>query len=181
MRGWKNPALAWTVALVILVGSTLFSAHHALSAWSAQVASVYQNGVEGDGLGIAGDLAARLEDSYNLVVVARRYLPEEGAIADVLYAREALSSAQGPAAQSLANDALTEAVTALYQALEAEPLTDKDETYRRGLYADLSARNQTIRNDGYNALAQEFNAVLEEFPAGLLAGLTGIAPAEYFQ
>ena len=73
--------------------------------------------------------------------------------------------------------ALTGAVTDLYEAMGRQSLSDRDESYRQSLYYNILARNDTMSRDGYNTAALEFNQLLDRFPASLLRRFTSVSPA----
>jgi len=153
-----------------------------MSGFYEDLQNEYLNGEFDDGLSIQNDLDYRVELAYNFTTVAKRYLnPDDPAVVSVLTARQALMDAQGPAQQYDANMELTTASTDLYEVLEGLELSEKDEKYRRSIYADMTSRNDTIGNAPYNQLATEYNQKLDRFPANFLSRLTGVEPAELFR
>ena len=142
----------------------------------------FYQGAYQDGLSIQSDLEERMLLAQNLVTVARRYLDaEDPSIDQTLQARLDLENAQTPSEKYQANNRLTDATAILYETLGNAPLSEKDQDYRRSLYADLLSRNDTISHDPYNRLALEYNQKLDGFPAALLAQLLGVPKAEFFQ
>ena len=167
------------IAVIVLAASVALSIplgfKRTMSGFYEDLQNEYLNGEYNDGLSIQNDLDYRAELAYNFITVAKRYLdPDDPAITAVLDARQALSDAQGPAAQYDANQLLTVASTDLYEALADVQLSEKDEKYRRSIYSDMTSRNDTIGNDPYNQLAAEYNQKLERFPASILSRLTGV-------
>lgn len=142
---------------------------------------VFFEGVDRDGLGIQNDLNKRIELSYNLVTVAKKYSESDtDAVKAVLSAREKLSSADSIKEKYKANIALTEATETLIEEMKSYSLSEKDEKYRKEIRDDLNSRNETISSDGYNAAASSFNSELSSFPASVIGRLVGLRSLELF-
>ena len=170
--------------LLMIIISIPFGGYRSLNKLFKEVNRTFYQGVDGDGLGIENDLNNRIDNSYNLVTIAKKYIDQENAvIKNTLEARAELVNSKSIADKYRANLRLTEAVEELYTALGAvEPkLSEQDETYRRSLYSNLTSRNDTISHDGYNDKAAEFNNIIEGFPASLISRLVGINKAELFR
>ena len=167
--------------LMILCG-TLIGSHNTLSDMRKEALAVFSNGIRGDGIGIQGDLNERESIAYNMVTVARRYMPEDNAlIVHVLEARNALLKAASVGEKYAADQQLDKAVKGLYDVLSGMNLSQQDSRYPGSLYTDFRSRGDTISHDPYHAEATAFNRLLAKFPAGILAGLTGVQPLELFQ
>ncbi|MDR1192611.1 MAG: LemA family protein [Peptococcaceae bacterium] len=176
----KRPVAVAAMVLMILVGA-LAGGHNSLNHLRAVAAAVFTNGAAGDGAGIDRDLRERGEAAYNMVVVARKYLPEDhGLIQATLAARQSLDEAATVRHKAAADKELAAAVADLYQALGAMSLSELDAPYPRRLYTDFQSRGDSISHDPYNFRASAFNEALDTFPASLLGGLTGIQPLELF-
>ncbi|MCL1849437.1 MAG: LemA family protein [Clostridiales bacterium] len=177
----KNSIAAFAMVMMILAG-TLIGSHNSLVSLRDKAAGVFVIGARGDGIGIQGDLRERDNAAYNMVVIARKYLPEDNAlIQNVLNARKALDSASSVRQKAAADRELAIAVKDLYDVLSGMALSDQDARYPQRLYTDFYSRGETISHDPYNQTAAEFNRILAGFPAGVLGGLTGIQPLELFQ
>ena len=179
-----NKKIAIAVMLLMIIISIPFGGYRSLNKLYKEVNRTFYQGVDGDGLGIENDLNNRIDNSYNLVTIAKKYIDSENdVIKNTLKAREELVNSQSIAEKYRANLSLTEAVEELYTALgdESLGLSDQDKTYRRSLYSNLTSRNDTISHDGYNDKAAEFNSTLESFPASLISRLVGINKAELFR
>lgn len=178
----KNPRVAITIMIVAIAFSVLYGSRRSLASEAARVESVFFNGVEGDGIGIDRDLGIRIDESQNLVTIAMRYLDEnDPSIKAVREARQALIDAVDLYEKHRANLKLTEAYTALGDRLARMELSEKDERYRMGILDELKSREEIIGHDGYNEMAEEFNTLLERFPANILGRLTGIKPLVLFR
>ena len=167
--------------LMILVG-TLVGSHNSLMHLRGEAADIFTMGARGDGIGIQGDLREREGAAYNMVVIARKYMPEDNAlIENVLNARKSLESASTVKEKAAADKALATAVKDLYDVLEGMALSEQDDRYPQRLYTDFRSRGETMSHDPYNQAAATFNRVLSAFPAGILGGLTGVRPLELFE
>ncbi|MCL1805591.1 MAG: LemA family protein [Clostridiales bacterium] len=181
MSIWKDKRFAICVMILMIAAGTLIGSHNSLAGKRDKAAVVFTMGVRGDGISIQGDLRERDGAAYNMVVVARKYLPEDNAlIQNVLIARGELEVAATVGAKSAANRKLETAVKDLYDVLSVTELSGQDERYPRQLYTDFRSRGDSIGHDPYNQEAAAFNRVLSGFPAGLLGGLTGVKPLELF-
>ena len=168
--------------VLMMMFGTLAGGHGSLAALRGEAAAVFTLGARGDGVGIQSDLNERAGAAYNMVVVARRYLPEENAlIQNTLSARAALAGAAGVGEKSDANRALDVAVKDLYDALGNMALSEADSRYPHSLYAEFKSGGDRISHDPYNRGAAEFNKLLSAFPASALGRLTGVKPLDMFE
>ncbi len=182
MNIWRNNKFAFVAMLVMIIAGTLIGSHNTLAGMREEGAAVFVAGIKGDGIGIQGDLSERDAAAYNMVTIARKYLPEDNAvIQQVIKARADLAAADSVAEKAKADKALESAVKDLHQVLAAAKLSAQDEKYPQRIYTEFRSRGDTISHDPYNQVAADFNKKLSAFPAGLLGGLTGVKPLELFQ
>lgn len=182
MAFFRNRVVAWTIALILVVASALLGSTLSLGSLRHTTDQMFYNGVQGDGQSIQSDLDSRMDNAYNLVTIARKYMDaDDPSIQAVLTARSTLADAQAPSAKCAANTQLTEATGSLYQALGNLSLSTTDGNYRKRLYTNLTSANDTIAHDGYNDQAATFNQTLQGFPTAALSRVVGIAPLEYFR
>ena len=177
MKLFENKALSLVLMVVLIAAGTWIGGYKGLSGLYADVESVFYTGEDGDGICVANDLTERTAAAKNLVTLASSYTAVQGEAQSVAAAAADLSNASDIASMSKSNQELDTAVTALYNALGDQQLTEKHESYRQSLYADFTSRGHTISHDPYNKYAQAYNEALKGFPAGLLASVTP-APAE---
>ena len=178
----KKQSAAIAVMILMILAATLFGGHSSLAKLRGEAERVFAAGIDGDGIGIQNDLEERSAAAYNLVNIARKYLPEtDASIQGVLTARDALSAAGSISDKYEADQALSDAVTDLKNKLDDVNLSEKDAPYPDRLYTNFLSRGETISHDPYNRLAAEFNAALTEFPASLLSKLTGVKSLELFR
>lgn len=173
----KDPKVACIIMVVAIVLSILLGGHRSLSAEASKVEDIFYNGVDGDGLGVNSDLSHRVELAYNMVTIAKRYLPADDVdIKQVIGACSALENSGNPSDKIRANNELQLACVSLYERLEGSDLSQTDAEYRDDLMTNLYSRNHIISLDGYNQKALEFNISLNRFPANILSRITGIKP-----
>ena len=126
------------------------------------------------------DLMERWEYAANLLQIAQQTIPEE----EVWSAAEAFDSfmaSKTPEEYYETNEALQTAIDELYQALSQAGM--EEEAFRRAdrQYVDFCSVMSNLRlDDYYNDLAKEYNEVLEAFPAGIIAEVTGNGPLPVF-
>jgi hypothetical protein len=181
MDAINNTRLAALITVILIILSVFFGANRSLSALSAKAEKVFYDGEFGDGLSIQNDLNERINLSYNLVTVAKKYMDSDSSeIQAVLNARNNLFEAETTSQKSWANLSLTEAVTDLYNKMGQLDLSDTDEKYRNSIFESMKSRNDTISHDKYNQFADDFNKQISVYPAKFLAQITGVKELERF-
>ena len=177
----QKRSFAVTAMILMIIVGTLVGSHNSLQDLRGKAELVFTVGRLGDGVGIQGDLRERNDAAYNMVVIARKYLPEDNpVIRNVLDARQMLDAAASIGEKASANKKLDTAVKDLFDVLNGMSLSEQDARYPQRLYTDFRARGDTISHDSYNQTAARFNETLSRFPAGILGSLTGIQPLEFF-
>ncbi len=175
----RGTAVAITVVLIIL--SILFGSHRSLARLYNRVADVFENGSSGNGYGIRYDLDARASYAYNMIAVAKRYLPENHLkITALETAADSLKNAKSVSEAYEADLALTDAASALYDILGGCPLSEADKGYRESIMTDLESSEYKISHSDYNDFARKYNETLKKFPASILRVITSVDKAELF-
>ena len=178
--------LPYRAALCIMAAMILFAIFlgggRSLRALRDGVEQIFWNGADGDGIGIASDLGKNSADAVNLLSVARGYDISADALTDLEAALDAMDAAgRGITALYQANTELTQCVTAVYEELGRQSLSERDEGYRQSLYHNILSRNDTMGRDPYNEEALAFNQALARFPANLLGAATFVRSAPLFR
>ena len=174
------------IALIVLcfcvLISILFGGGSKLEKHRQRQLQCFYDGVDGDGMSIYNDLWARQTAAHNLLTIAGRYLkPTDALWTSIEKSLSALNSAVSVEEFFQANYDLTISSTALYNALSALELSEKDERLLNEQFTEMSSRNMTISHDGYNAIAAEFNSMLTEFPTSLIAAVNGVKKLDEFR
>ena len=118
----------------------------------------------------------------NLVETVKGYAAHErGTLDEVVKARNAAVSAQGPAQQAAAENMLSGALRQLFALSEAYPDLKANANFQQ-LQAELSDLENKIAASRrfFNNAVQEYNTGIQQFPAALFAGIFGFAPREFF-
>jgi LemA protein len=118
----------------------------------------------------------------NLVETVKGYAAHErGTLDDVVKARNAAISAQGPAQQAAAENMLSGALRQLFALSEAYPDLKANTNFQQ-LQAELADLENKIAASRrfFNNAVQEYNTGIQRFPAALFATSFGFAPKEYF-
>lgn len=177
-----NRKISYVIMAVLIAASVLVGGMRGIVPLKNAVDTAFVSGVEQDGLSIQGDLTAVLEQSHNLTTIAKNVFGEADArIQAVSDARIRLQSASTPSEKFTAYTALYEAVSTLYFAVR-DSLGEEDSQMKlcKQYYAEICSRADTIRLDGYNKLASDYNQTISGFPTALIAGLLGCGQAELF-
>src|SRR6195256_155064 len=118
----------------------------------------------------------------NLVETVKGYAAHErGTLEEVVKARNAAMTAQGPAQQAAAENVLSGALRQLFALSEAYPDLKANQNFQQ-LQAELSDIENKIAaaRRFFQHAAQEYNPGIQQFPAVLMAGALGFPQKEFF-
>ena len=118
----------------------------------------------------------------NLVETVKGYAAHErGTLEAVVQARNAAVTAQGPAQQAAAENALTGALRQIFALQEAYPNLKANENFQQ-LQAELTDLENKIAASRrfFNNAVQEYNTGIQRFPAALFAGMLGFSEKQFF-
>jgi hypothetical protein len=182
MEFFRKRSIAWLITIIVIIASTIIGAGSSLNKLREEAISIFYLGEEKDGAGIQHDLEMIMSDSYNLTVVARRYMNEDDKlISAVRKNREALSLAKTPGEKYRQAQNLLSSVTELYVHLGDMQLSEKDSNFRNSLYANINSHNIIISRSTYNQHAREFNNILKSFPANILSFFAFVSELELYE
>ena len=118
----------------------------------------------------------------NLVETVKGYAAHErGTLDEVVKARNAAVTAQGPEQKAVAENMLSGALRQLFALSEAYPDLKANANFQ-ALQAELSDIENKIAaaRRFFNNAVQEYNTSTQRFPAALFAASLGFAPKEFF-
>jgi LemA protein len=118
----------------------------------------------------------------NLVETVKGYAAHErGTLDDVVKARNAAVSAQGPAQQAAAENMLSGTLRQLFALSESYPDLKASANFQQlqGELSDLENKIAASRRF-FNDAVQEYNSGIQRFPAALFAGAFGFSQKDYF-
>ncbi len=118
----------------------------------------------------------------NLVETVKGYAAHErGTLDDVVKARNAAVTAQGPAQQAAAENQLSGALRQLFALSEAYPDLKASANFQQ-LQAELTDLENKIAASRrfFNNAVQEYNTGIQRFPAALFASSFGFTQKEFF-
>jgi len=118
----------------------------------------------------------------NLVETVKGYAAHErGTLDEVVKARNAAVTAQGPEQKAAAENMLSGALRQLFALSEAYPDLKANANFQ-ALQAELSDIENKIAaaRRFFNNAVQEYNTSTQRFPAALFAASFGFAPKEFF-
>ena len=119
----------------------------------------------------------------NLVETVKDYMQyEQEVLTRVTEARARAVSAQGPAEQARAENALTGALRQLFAVVENYPQLRANENVMR-LQEELTSTENRIASSRqfYNDTVMRFNTRLQTFPTNVIAGMLGFSAREFFE
>ncbi len=133
------------------------------------------------------DIDVQLKRRYdlvpNLVSTIKGYAKhEKGVFEEVTKARAAAIKAEGPAEESRAEGALTNALKSLFAVAENYPDLKADKNFL-DLQEKLAMLEEEIQKSRryYNGNVRDFNTKIQVFPNNLFAGMLGFSKYEFFQ
>ena len=133
------------------------------------------------------DIDVQLKRRYdlipNVVETVKGYAShEKSTLENVIKARNAAMSAQGPAAKAEAENILTGALRQLFALAEAYPQLRAVESFTQ-LQTTLGQIEDAIQNARryYNAVVRDLNTKIQMFPSNLIASLFAFKTREFFE
>ena len=184
MKALKSRPVAVLLTAVIVLLSLTFGVHRSVTKQARRVETMFTQGVDGSGYGIAGDLEERADYASRLTKIAGKYTGMDQEIAEVQEAVTTLSAARTADLKYLADRDLENAVTALDLALQDADLSENDEAYRSETIAGFQSPGYKIDKEAvrYNAEVQKYQEeVLGGFVAGLVDRLFPLPDVEAYQ
>jgi LemA protein len=118
----------------------------------------------------------------NLVETVKGYAAHErGTLEEVVKARNAAMTAQGPAQQAAAENMLSGALRQLFALSEAYPDLKANQTFQQ-LQSEISDIENKIAaaRRFFNNSVQEYNTGIQQFPAALFAASLGFSQRTFF-
>ena len=169
---------AFVIMIVLVIGSVLFGAYRGWSGEKARVDETYT--------GLESMLQTRVETAYNVLAVARRYLPEtDSAFQKVAMDRDQLENPYATLhRKATANEDLSRDAAALLKALgdmDAVKRDSRDSMYVNNYLPQMLSESEAKTAGAvYNQAAAEFNKRLNSTFSGFLAKILGVKRAEVF-
>lgn len=167
---------AWVViAIIIVLAFWAISSYNGLVAMRQRVSQALAD--------IGVQLKQRHDLVPNLVETVKGYATHERSTLEaVVNARNAAVSAQGPAAQAVAENALSGTLRQLFALSESYPNLKANSNFQelQRALSDLENKIAASRRFFNNAV-QGYNTGISQFPAALFAASFGFQPREYFE
>jgi len=143
----------------------------------------FRNRIENSWAQIDVQLKRRWDLIPNLVETVKGYASHERETLEaVIAARNAATTAQGPAAQAQSENMLTGALRQLFALSEAYPDLKANDNFR-DLQEELTATEGRIAyaRQLYNDTVLKYNNSIQTFPGVVMAGPMGFGAREYFE
>lgn len=165
----------WIVlGVLVVLAFWVFSIYNGLVAMRQRVDQAFAD--------IDVQLKQRHDLIPNLVETVKGYASHErGTLEDVIKARNAALTAQGPAQTAAAEGQLTSALRGLLALSEAYPDLKANANFQQ-LQSELSDIENKLAaaRRFFNNAVQEYNTGIEQLPAALFAGSLGFRRKEFF-
>ena len=165
----------WIVlGIIVVLVIFAFSAYNRLVALGQRVSQAFAD--------IDVQLKQRHDLIPNLVETVKGYASHErGTLEDVIKARNAAMSAQGPGQVAAAENQLSGALGRLIALSEAYPELKANANFQQ-LANELSDLENKIAASRrfFNNAVQEYNTGIQQMPAALFAGMFGFTRKEFF-
>ena len=118
----------------------------------------------------------------NLVETVKGYAAHErGTLEEVVKARNAAISAQGPAQQAAAENMLTGALRQMFALSEAYPDLKANQNFQQLQMELTDIENKLAASRRFfNSAVQEYNTGIQQFPAALFAAALGFSQRTFF-
>lgn len=162
------------LGIVVVIALFVFAAYNRLVALSQRVSQAFAD--------IDVQLKQRHDLIPNLVETVKGYAQHErGTLDDVIKARNAAMTAQGPAQVSAAENQLSGALGRLIALSEAYPDLKANANFQQlqGELSDIENKIAASRRFFNNAV-QEYNTGIQQLPAALFAGALGFTRKDFF-
>lgn len=165
----------WIVlGVLVAIAFIVYTTYNRLVALSQRVGQAFAD--------IDVQLKLRHDLIPNLVETVKGYTSHErGTFEEVVKARNAALSAQGPAQVAAAENALTGALGRLIALAEAYPDLKANANFQQ-LQSELSDIENKIAaaRRFFNNAVQEYNTGIQQLPAALFAGTLGFTKKDFF-
>src|SRR6058998_3122893 len=166
----------WIVlGVIVIIVLFAFAAYNRLVALSQRVGQAFAD--------IDVQLKQRHDLIPNLVETVKGYAAHErGTLEEVVKARNAAMTAQGPAQQAQAENQLSGALRQLFALSEAYPDLKANQNFRE-LQASLGEVEETIQSSRryYNAVVRDLNTTIDSFPSNQIALFFRFVKRAYFE
>lgn len=162
------------LGVLVVIALFVFAAYNRLVALSKRVSQAFAD--------IDVQLKQRHDLIPNLVETVKGYASHErGTLDDVIKARNAAMSAQGPGQVSAAENQLSGALGRLIALSEAYPDLKANTNFQQ-LQTELSDIENKIAASRrfFNNAVQEYNTGIQQLPAALFAGALGFTHKDFF-
>jgi len=162
------------LGVIAVLAFIVFTTYNRLVALSQRVAQAFAD--------IDVQLKLRHDLIPNLIETVKGYASHErGTLDDVVKARNAALSAQGPAQVAAAENMLTGALGRLIALSEAYPDLKANANFQQ-LQTELSDIENKIAaaRRFFNNAVQEYNTSIQQLPAALFAGSLGFTKKDFF-
>jgi LemA protein len=162
------------LGVLVVIALFVFAAYNRLVALSQRVSQAFAD--------IDVQLKQRHDLIPNLVETVKGYASHErGTLDDVIKARNAAMSAQGPGQVSAAENQLSGALGRLIALSEAYPDLKANTNFQQ-LQTELSDIENKIAASRrfFNNAVQEYNTGIQQLPAALFAGALGFTHKDFF-
>ena len=182
MKLFKKNSVAVIVFALTVILSILLSGHAALVKEANKVEDIFYNGERGDGLSIYSDLKDLVDTSRNILSLCQKVT--DASAQELTELNQVISDYQSAQTPSEYYQIYSRLISCIDDASALFVIYCEDDTLMNMFekYASVfSSKMNTISYDPYNRYVREYEKTLENFPAGLIAKLTGVMEVSAFE
>lgn len=163
---YKKKPFGIFVMIILIVAGSFAGCFLSLNSMYSDVAEIYYNGEDGDGICVRNDLIKRAECGINMTTLADRYpdsvspdaVKKLSSAASELKALASSNDSRALAEINEADDELAYSIENVYNMMEYnDEISEQDKRLSNELFAEFESRGNTIRNDPYNTKALKYN------------------------
>ena len=182
MKLFRKNSVAVLVFVLSVVLSILISGHLQLAKEADRVLDVFYEGERGDGLSIYSDLKDLVDASREIVSLSQKVM--DPATEELVALNKAISefqSAETPQEYYAVYERIVSQIDDVSALFVVYCEDDSQMKMFEAKAAVFASKMNTIGYDPYNSYVREYEKLLKNFPAGLIAKITGVQEVNAFE
>lgn len=177
MKFFRQRYVAVICMVIMIIGASFLGSYRTLHGEQVRVEQIFYKGTYEDE-GIRQILDVQVQKAKNIMKLADKQHKDVKIMHTII---EDLQKETGVSNMFLFHQKLGTSITAMYNEMKKENLSEQDRSYLEADYTDFVSNERVLSHHAYNEMAQEFNEKLERFPASIFTKVLGIKKVEYFK